>query len=199
MSESTAPAPPVVAVDATFRITLGDVFRASAEASRHSWLAAVAGFILVFGTFFWAAREDITSIALAVVGIGLSTGWLSGLIVMLNTRRRPDLLAREHVLHADAAGIRWVAPESTSDTAWGFYRRIREMRGDFLLDTGTGAATFVPKHGLTTGQAETFRHLARQAGLLVSGSSWIRPIIGYGFGMASCAVLYIGAVAILSR
>jgi hypothetical protein len=191
--------PPPVAVDATFRITLGDVFRASAEASRHSWLAAVAGWVLVFGAFFWAARDDITSAAIAVIGIGFSTGWLSGLLVVINTRRRPDLLARDHVLHVDADGIRWVAPDATSDTAWRFYRRIREMRGDFLLDTGAGSATFVPKRGLTDAQAETFRHLARQAGLLVSGSSWVRPVIGYAVGIASCAVLYIGTYAILNR
>lgn len=193
------PAPPAVAVDATFRITGQDVFRAASEAARHTWLSAGFGFALVFGGFFWASRDDITSLAIAALGVGFSTGWLSGLIAVLNTRRRPDLLARDHRLHVDAAGIRWVAPEATSETAWRYYRRIREMRGDFLLDAGTGSATFVPKRGLRPVEVEVFRHLALRAGLLTSGSSWTKPVIGYAVGVAACAALYIAAYAIIGR
>ncbi len=65
-------------------------------------------------------RGDLTSGAIA-------------LLVALSTRRRPDLLARDHVLHVEAPGIRCTAPEATAVTTWQDHRQIREMRGDFLL------------------------------------------------------------------
>jgi hypothetical protein len=179
-------------VDATFRLTLGDVFRASAEGARHSWLAAIFGFMFVYGFFFSVLVADFVTIAFAAVGFGFSTGWLSGLVVAIGASRRRDLLALEHTLHVDRDGISWVSSGSASREAWGMYRRIRDMRSDFLLDSGTGSATFVPKRVLTAEQVATFRHLAASAGLLVAGSSWVRPVIGYAVGVGACALLYIG-------
>ncbi len=190
--------PPPPAVDAVFRVTLGDLFRASAEGARHSWLAAAFGFLFVYGAFFWSASSGWLTGAFIVVGFGFSTGWLSALLVVLGMSRRRDLLARDYAFHADAEGIRWVGPGTSTQAAWSVYARIRDMRHDFLLETGTGSAAAVPKEALGPDGVETFRGLARRAGLLSAGSSWMRPFIGYATGMGASALLYVGSFAILN-
>jgi hypothetical protein len=183
------PAPPDAGIDVQYRMTIGDVFRASAEGSRYSRMMVLFGALGAFGCLFGILTGDLLSLLWLLVVIGLVSGILPGALVAGFARQRRDLLAREIHLQADEAGIRMQSPGASSEVDWATFRRMRDMSAAVLLDFGTGAATFVPKRALTPPEQLRLLELGRRRGLLEGGWSWKMPLAGVLPGLAAGLVL----------
>ena len=183
------PAPPGASIDVRYRMTIGDIFRASAEGSRYSRMMVLFGALGAFGSLFGILNGDMLSLIWLVVVIAFVSGILPGALVAAFARQRRDLVAREIRLQADGAGIRMHSPGASSDVDWATFRRMRDMSSAVLLDLGTGAATFVPKRALTPAEQVLLLDLGRRTGLLEAGSSWKMPLVGVLLGLAVGLVL----------
>ncbi len=183
--------PAVVAgpvVDATYRMTKGDLFRVSAAVTRHSKLSALFGFLMLWSGVIGWAGEDVTSLVFVLFCLLFGTGILPGLISAFFASRRPELLAREVHLRADASGVRMESQGSMSQFTWSTLRRVRPQGSDYVLDFGTGASTFIPEHGLTAAQRADLERLVLAHAELDLSSQWRWLAVGSALGLAAVLV-----------
>lgn len=171
-------------VDATYRMTAGDLYRVSAAATRHSRIAGVFGFFAIWNLVIGLVSGDAPSIVGSLVfGVGFGVGILPGAISAFFGSRRPEILRREIHLHADAAGVRMASPGSMSEFTWATLRRVRPMGDDYLLDFGTGAATFIPRHALNAADRAALERLVLAHGELDLANQWRWLALGCGLGL----------------
>jgi hypothetical protein len=180
-------------LDVRYHLSSRDIVIAVAAANRFSKLAAVTAAAGVVGTVFAWLNGDPTWPVGIFLGAGFATGLAPGLIGAWAFSRRPEIATAEIHMEADDAGVRIATQMSQSAATWAVFRRVRETPGEFLLDFGTGAGTFVPKAVMEPADCEALRGLAARAGVLVQGSSWRLPAIGVVIG----ALLTVGWTLLL--
>jgi hypothetical protein len=154
-----------------------------------TFLIIVAGLAIVL-------TGDVPSVALLLLGVALVSGVLGGLLTALGLRRRPDLLAAEAGVEADALGVRLSYLGVTSEVAWSAFRRVRDTGTALLFDFGTGAVTFVPCRAFDTAQLAALRGLARDGGVLDRRGSAGPMMSGVMMGALAAIVFIIVVVAI---
>jgi hypothetical protein len=182
-----APAGPVV--DVRYSLRARDLFEPGAAGSRHSMVTALFGFVFVPGTVFALLMGDLTVIAFALFVLSFLTGVLPAAIMTFMAGRRPDLLALEQHVVIDMDGVRMASERATSTSTWTMFKRVRETGTAYLLDFGTGAATFVPKRALDRDQLATIRSIAEAVGKFDRRSSWYWATVGIGLGSIATVIL----------
>ncbi len=176
-------------LDVRYSLRARDLLEPGAAGSRHSMITALFGFFLVFGSVFPILMGDWTVIGFVLFAVGFVTGLIPGAIMAFMAGRRPDLLSLEQRVVIDGEGVRMASERATSTSTWSLFKRVRETRTAFLLDFGTGAATFVPKRALDAREQATLVAIAMDAGKMDHRSSWYWPAVGVGLGVIVTVIL----------
>jgi hypothetical protein len=177
---------PLAPIDVVARPTAGDYLSNSMALTRSSMFATALGtFGTVTGFLALAVAGDAFGLIPLIGGLAFVTGLFSVPFVWWAIRQRRDLvLAPVHVI-ADDDGITWETDAFTTRHDWKVFRKVREMRGGFLLDTGANVAMLLSKRGIDDGDIERLRALfiAKDVMPERSGTEWLRPLLGGALGV----------------
>lgn len=154
------------AVTVNYDITVGDVMRAAAAASRRSRATVILGIattlVCASGLFLLG---DIISAVGVLVGIAIATGWLTAALVWRQAQTKIGPNGMNETMIASPAGLRFHSDRHDDRMTWGDYRRLDDAGGFFLLEATQGAIQVVPKRAFEPAQLETFTRLLEHAGL----------------------------------
>ena len=172
--------------------TVGDLVWHNAELVRRSAFVTVIGtFVTVISVFATIAGDR-----LSILGILLGLSFLTGLFVVpfvwWSVRQRRDLLLAPFTVEADDEGLTLTSSGATSQLAWSVYRRARETRRAFVLDTGAGTVVVLLKRAMDQTDRDAFRGLLVRLGLLPDRptlSGRLRPLLGVAVGLLGTVVL----------
>jgi 8-oxo-dGTP pyrophosphatase MutT (NUDIX family) len=172
-AESAVPAEPVGDVArAAFRLSTSDMVHASVALMRRSLSTRLmGGAMITVAVVLLFLVQDLTSVAIFVLGLTFVTGWFAAPFAWYQARKRPDLVSAEVTVTADDRGIRFTSPLYDGFNDWDTYFRVHEAGGFLFLDTSTGINQLVPKRAFSPTDLATFYRLLERSGLLAGRGS----------------------------
>jgi hypothetical protein len=146
-------------VRAQYRITAGDVMRASASLTRASVGNRLFSLVMIgLGIVNLLIDQIAFGTASLLIGVSLLTGVLTVPFAWYQVRKRPELFDQDAEFIADEEGLRYTSPFGSGSSPWNAFKRVREMSGYFFLDSGVGANMILP---LRAFDDESLAHLHR--------------------------------------
>jgi len=185
-----------VTVGFTSAPTVGDIYWRSVELARRS------AFGLAIGTFITAISlvaivlGDRFSLFALLFGLSLLSGVFVVPFVWWTIRQRRDLVLGPVTVEADSEGLSMTSVQATTQLRWPVFRRARETKRAFQLDTGAGAVVVVHKRGVAEADIGAFRGLLTVNGLIQGPNprTRLRPLVGVAVGLIGAVVLIGGVV-----
>jgi len=158
-------------VSGSWRLGLGDFIHANAALVRMSRWATVLGVLLLASAVLLAVlgASPIWYVPMGAFGVLEASGYLIAPIVWWMVRRRRDLFEDTISIEADLAGFRMTSASGSGSQPWAAFRRVRESRGCFFLDTLAGAHLIIPHAAFDSPGLATFRRLLIDAGFSPDG------------------------------
>jgi ADP-ribose pyrophosphatase len=159
-------------VTGTWRMSLGEFIQANAAQARMSRAALIAA-LWLFGSggLLWAfGAHPAWVIALFAFGALEISGYIVAPIVWWMSRRRRDIFEAPVTIELDRAGFRLTSSSGTGAQRWDTFRRVRERRGFFFLDTLAGTNLVIPANAFDAPALASFRRLLVDAGFSPDGA-----------------------------
>jgi ADP-ribose pyrophosphatase len=157
-------------VTVTYRMTMGEVIRATVGLSSRSLTARILGLLMVAVAIVPILNGDVLSVVFLLIGIALATGWFSAPFAWWMFRKRPDLIGADTTLTIDGDGIEIASPFARGRNAWSAFRKVHDVADCFLFDTAAGVSMVVPKRALSPTQLGVVYRLLDGNGLLPVGA-----------------------------
>jgi ADP-ribose pyrophosphatase len=156
-------------VTATYRMTMGEVIRATVGLARRSIGARFLGLLMIVVTIVPILNGDLLSLPFLLFGAAIATGWFAAPIAWWMFRKRPDLVGAETTLTFDGQGIEVASPFAQGRTAWSTYSKVHDVADCFLFDNAAGVSMVVPKRAFSASQLGVVYRLLDGNGLLPAG------------------------------
>ncbi len=153
-------------VTVTYRMTMGEMLRASVGLARRSILVRVFGLLMVAVAIVPVMNGDVISLVFLVLGLAIATGWFTAPFAWWMFRKRPDLVGADTTLTVDDEGIGSGSDFGRGRTAWSTFRKVHDVADCFLFDTAAGVSMIVPKRAFTDAQLAVVYRLLDRNGLL---------------------------------
>jgi ADP-ribose pyrophosphatase len=157
-------------VTVTYRMTMGEMLRASVGLARRSILVRVFGLLMVAVAIVPVMNGDVISLVFLVLGLAIATGWFTAPFAWWMFRKRPDLVGADTTLTLDGDGVGSGTDFGRGRTAWSTFRKVHEVGDCFLFDTAAGVSMIVPKRAFTDAHLAVVYRLLDRNGLLASGA-----------------------------
>lgn len=176
--------------------TMGDLVWHQAELMRRAALVIVFGTFVTVTSAIALALGDLTSIIGLLLGLSFLSGLFGVPFVWWAIHQRRDLLLAPVSFEIDDEGISMSTSRSTSRSAWSVFRRARETRRAFVLDTGAGAAAMVLKRAMGADVVDSVRARLQRLGLLREPTlaRRLRPLVWVGVGLLAVGVVFGGSL-----
>lgn len=196
-----------VTIRFTSKPTMSDLIWNAADVVRNSvtglalgaFITTTAGATLVLsGLAGLPSLATLPTLPLLLLGVSFMTGLFVAPFVWWSVRQRRDLALAPVEVEADDSGIALASSQASSRQDWSVYRRARETRRAFMLDTGT-MAIILTKQGVDQADLERFRSLLQSKGLLATTVTLfgrIRRIVWIGVGVAVAAAMMLSPFAL---
>ena len=153
-------------ITATYRVTLGEVVRATVGLARRSMWVRLLGLFMIAITGIAALSGDPFALVGVAVGLAIATGWALAPFAWWQFRQRPDLFGAETTLTVDEGGLDVEGPFIQGHTNWNTYRKVHDVAGCFLFDNAAGVSLIVPKRAFSPSQLGVMYRLLDRRGLL---------------------------------
>ncbi len=156
-------------VTVTYRMTMGEVLRATVGLSRRSNIVRLFGLLMVVLAIVPVMNGDLVSLIFLALGLAIATGWFIAPFAWWMFRKRPDLVGADTTLTVDDDGIRIGSDVTQGRRTWSTFRKVHDVAECFLFDNAAGVSMVVPKRAFSDSElAVVYRKLDRN-GLLPSG------------------------------
>ena len=153
-------------VTVAYRMTRGEVIRATVGLSRRSWTARILGLLVIAVAIVPILNGDLASIVFLALGLSLATGWFSAPFAWWMFRKRPDLIGADTTVTVDERGIELVSSYAHGRTEWATFRKVHDIADCLLFDTAAGASMILPKRAFSATQLGVVYRLLDRNGLL---------------------------------
>ncbi len=157
-------------VTVTYRMTMGEVLRATVGLSRRSNIARIFGLLMVALSIVPVLNGDLVSVVFLALGLAIATGWFTAPFAWWMFRKRPDRIGADTTLTADDDGIGMGSDFAKGRTAWSTFRKIHDVADCLLFDTAAGVSMVVPKRAFSDAQLAVVYRLLDRNGLLPAGA-----------------------------
>jgi hypothetical protein len=176
--------------------SMGELIWHQAELARRAAPLIVLGTFVTVTSAITLVLGDATSIIGLLLGLSLLSGLFAAPFVWWAVRQRRDLLLAPVTYEIDDEGISMTTSSSTARSVWSVFRRARETRRAFVLDTGAGAAIVLLKRPMGPEVVESVRERLRRRGLLLEPTlvRRMRPLVWVGVGLLAVAVVFGGSL-----
>jgi hypothetical protein len=185
-----------VTVRFTSAPTVGDIYWQSVAVMRRSAFSLAVGTFMTATSLVAIVLGDRSSVVVLLVGLSLLSGLFAAPFVWWTIRQRRDLVLSPVTVEADSAGLSLTSVQATTQLRWPVFRRARETKRAFQLDTGAGAVVVVHKRGVAEADIGAFRGLLTVNGLIRGPNprTRLRPLVGVAVGLIGAVVLIGGVV-----
>ncbi len=157
-------------VTVTYRMTMGEVLRATVGLSRRSNIVRFFGLLMVALAIVPVMNGDLVSLVFLALGLAIATGWFAAPFAWWMFRKRPDLIGADTTLTVDDAGIGMGSDFAKGRTAWSTFRKVHDVADCFLFDTTAGVSMVVPKRAFSDSELAVVYRLLDRNGLLPTGA-----------------------------
>jgi 8-oxo-dGTP pyrophosphatase MutT (NUDIX family) len=170
--EASAPAPDPTTIERTYRMTRGELARASVELAQRSRFLLVSGIVLLALGMYPLVNGDIWAGTPAlVIGLAMLTGLISLPFTLFAAWRYRERVLPEITITIDATGIRYRSATASSINAWESFARIRET-GRFLWFELPPQTSVVPNRIFSSDELAEIRRSTAAHGFGMDG----RPV-----------------------
>ena len=157
-------------VTVTYKMTMGEVIRATVGLSGRSLTARILGLVMVAVAIVPILDRDVLSVLFLAIGLALATGWFAAPFAWWMFRKRPDLIGAETSLTMDEQGMEVANPFAKGRNAWSAFRKVHDVADCLLFDTAAGVSMVVPKRAFSPTQLGLVYRLLEANRLLPVGA-----------------------------